>query len=63
MLVEPEGLEADSRNAKPESVVSDDPLLQLFYGDSLTADEFHEALRKQRGAPVPVNGESIAAHA
>ncbi len=63
MLVEPEGLESDSRSVKHSPAETDDPLLQLFYGDSLTADEFHEALRKQRGAPVPANNESVAAHA
>jgi len=63
MLVEPEGLESDSRNAKPTPSESEDPLLQLFYGDSLSADEFHDALRKQRGAPVPQDPQGLAAHA
>ena len=63
MLVEPEGLESDSRSSKPAPPESEDPLLQLFYGDSLSAEEFHDALRKQRGAPVPQAGEGLAAHA
>ncbi len=63
LLVEPEGLESDSRSVRPSPAETEDPLLQLFYGDSLSAEEFHEALRKQRGAPVPMSGESIAAHA
>lgn len=63
MLVEPEGLESDSRTSKPATSESEDPLLQLFYGDSLSADEFHDALRKQRGAPVPQDAEGLAAHA
>jgi hypothetical protein len=51
LLVEPEGLQSDSRGRKSRASDSDDPLLQLFSADSLTADEFHEALRKQRGTP------------
>jgi c-di-GMP-binding flagellar brake protein YcgR len=51
LLVEPEGLQSDSRGRKSRASDSDDPLLQLFSADSLTADEFHETLRKQRGAP------------
>ena len=51
LLVEPEGLQSDSRSGKPSGGDSDDPLLQLFSADSLTAEEFHGALRKQRGAP------------
>lgn len=63
LLVEPEGLEAQPGAAKPRSADTDDPLLQLFYGRSLTADQFHEAMRKQRGIPAPVTpGASIAAH-
>lgn len=64
LLVEPEGLEAQPRATKPRSGDTDDPLLQLFYGETLTADQFHEAMRKQRGIPAPVAaGPSAAAHA
>ncbi|HEY1679740.1 MAG TPA: PilZ domain-containing protein [Candidatus Sulfotelmatobacter sp.] len=57
LLVEPDGLEASS-STKPRPADSDDPLLQLFYGESLTTEQFHEALRRQRGAPA-----AAAAHA
>lgn len=62
LLVQPDGLEAEpSRtNLAPEN--SDDPLLQLFYGDTLPTDEFHEALRKQRATPpVMVNRAAAGA--
>lgn len=61
LLVEPEGLEPDSRASKSSRAVTEDPLLELFYGDSLTAEEFHEALRKQRGGIS--SSETLAAHA
>ena len=51
MLVEPEGLEFETRPA-PASSETDDPLLQLFYGEHLTPEAFHEALRKQRATPA-----------
>jgi c-di-GMP-binding flagellar brake protein YcgR len=64
LLVEPEGLESEPRTAKPLSADTDDPLLQLFYGDSLTAEQFHEAMRKQRAMPPAVTSSaSAAAHA
>jgi c-di-GMP-binding flagellar brake protein YcgR len=63
LLVEPEGLESEPSISQSPSVKTD-PLLQLFYGDPLTAEEFHEALRKQRGSPPAVTGSaSAAAHA
>jgi c-di-GMP-binding flagellar brake protein YcgR len=63
LLVEPEGLESGPRATKESWVVSDDPLLQLFYGDPLTAEQFQEALRKQRAVPHTVSGDrAIAAH-
>jgi c-di-GMP-binding flagellar brake protein YcgR len=62
LLVEPEGLEAES-TAKPPSPDIDDPLLELFYGESLTPEQFHEAMRKQRATPPPeAGGASDAAH-
>ncbi|HEX3820125.1 MAG TPA: PilZ domain-containing protein [Candidatus Sulfotelmatobacter sp.] len=57
LLVEPDGLETIS-TAKARPADADDPLLQLFYGESLSAEDFHEALRKQRGTPT-----AAAAHA
>jgi c-di-GMP-binding flagellar brake protein YcgR len=51
LLVEPDGLERDS-NPKSRPADLEDPLLQLFYGESPSPEEFHEALRKQRGAPA-----------
>ncbi len=51
LLVEPEGLESAPGSAKSPLADTDDPLLQLFYGESLTAEEFHEAMRKQRTMP------------
>ena len=61
LLVEPEGLEPENRSAKKTHTDSEDPLLQLFYGESLSAEEFHDALRKQRA--IPPSSETIAAHA
>ena len=64
LLVEPEGLDSEPSTAKTPPADADDPLLQLFYGQSLTADEFHEAMRKQRTMPPAVTGSaSAAAHA
>ena len=64
LLVEPEGLEAQPVSAKPRAVETDDPLLQLFCGETLSAEQFHEAMRKQRGMPAPVaGGPTAAAHA
>jgi c-di-GMP-binding flagellar brake protein YcgR len=61
LFVEPEGLESERHPAKPLSADKDDPLLQLFYGESLTADAFRDALRKQRTGPPAVAGSSTAA--
>ena len=62
LLVEPEGLETES-SAKPPAD-TEDPLLQLFYGESLTAEQFGEAIRKQRANLPSVSGDaSSAAHA
>jgi c-di-GMP-binding flagellar brake protein YcgR len=63
LLVEPEGLEPESRGARKAAARSDDPLLQLFYRDNLSAEEFQEALRKQRGGPIPASSEGVAASA
>ena len=61
LLVEPEGLQTDA--APPSSRETDDPLLQLFCGESLTPEQFHEALRKQRAVPATGNSAAAAAHA
>jgi c-di-GMP-binding flagellar brake protein YcgR len=64
LLVEPEGLESEPNTAQSPFATIDDPLLQLFYGESLTAEAFHEAMRKQRAAPTAVAGSvSASAHA
>jgi c-di-GMP-binding flagellar brake protein YcgR len=63
LLVEPEGLETERSNPRPPAD-TDDPLLQLFYGESMTAEEFHEAMHKQRAQqPAPAAPASSAAHA
>ncbi|MGH9496478.1 MAG: PilZ domain-containing protein [Candidatus Sulfotelmatobacter sp.] len=58
LLVEPDGLETDSSAGKSRSTDLEDPLLQLFYGELLTPEQFHEALRQQRATPA-----ASAAHA
>ena len=52
LLVQPEGLEADSGHTELAPGNVEDPLLQLFYAEPLSANEFHEALRGQRLMPV-----------
>jgi c-di-GMP-binding flagellar brake protein YcgR len=61
LLVQPEGLESESSPPRPPAD-SDDPLLHLFYGEPLTAEAFHEALRKQR-AVLPARAKSASAGA
>ncbi len=65
LLVEPEGLEPLGSSAKPQPSDTDDPLLQLFYGEPLSADEFEAALRQQRASSTeghvpPVADATIA---
>lgn len=63
LLVQPEALETACGPSTP-AFRGEDPLLQLFYGEPLSPDEFHAALRQQRA--VPVSTQSIragAAHA
>lgn len=62
LLVEPEGLETES-NRKPHPSDTDDPLLQLFYNTSLSAEAFQEALQKQRLSPPAETDKVSAAHA
>ena len=61
LLVEPEGLDSDAL-AKSQVDDNDDPLLQLFHGEALTPEAFHQALREQRATP-PSGAASAAAHA
>jgi len=64
LLVEPEGLESDPSANRLQATETDDPLLQLFYGEPLTAELFHEALRSQRATPPSESrGSAAAAHA
>ena len=51
LLVQPEGLETAPFPTQPIITDHDDPLLQLFYGEPLQAEEFSAALRKQRATP------------
>ena len=63
LLVEPEGLESEPFTPKPPAEGASDPLLQLFHGESLSLEEFHEALRQQRGGASPMPNGTTAAHA
>jgi CheY-like chemotaxis protein len=63
LFVEPQGLDLDFRAPRPLRTDTEDPLLQLFSGDSLSAEEFHVALQKQRGGPAPSGDLAAAAHA
>jgi len=64
LFVQPEGLESEIRKTHANSTDQDDPLLQLFYGEPLTADAFHEALRGQRAVPSGMtHSEASVAHA
>lgn len=64
MLVEPEGLESDTTAAKASGPDGEDPLLDLFRQDPVSAEIFHEALRKQRGVVPPIEpSASLGAHA
>lgn len=51
LLVEPEGLNSEPSAIKSHRGAGDDPLLQLFYGEPLTAEAFEQALRQQRATP------------
>jgi c-di-GMP-binding flagellar brake protein YcgR len=52
LLVQPEGLETDSKRALPIRNCSEDPLLQLFNGEPLSVEDFQAALRQQRAVPI-----------
>jgi len=62
LLVQADGLEVDAPASKSGMLDSEDPLLQLFYGEPLSAEAFQEALRKQRGAPAMAGAETEASH-
>ena len=62
LLVEPQGLESEPSATRLATDV-DDPLLQLFYGETLTAEQFHQALQNQRAHPPTASGSAAAAHA
>jgi len=64
LFVQPEGLDLESRKPDAAAADSEDPLLQLFYGEPLSAEAFHEALRRQRAIPpVGARTQATAAHA
>ena len=63
LFVQPEGLESENEKAN-SAVDHQDPLLQLFRGEPLSADAFHESLRNQRsGAAQPAATEIATTHA
>jgi DNA-binding response OmpR family regulator len=64
LAVEPEGLDTDGIEPKTRASDTDDPLLQLFYGESLSLEAFQEALRRQRTMSVAAQkSTATAAHA
>ena len=64
LLVQPEGLEPASATMRPSAADEDDPLLQLFYAEPLSAEDFHQALRKQRGiSPEMASGAAAGSQA
>lgn len=64
LLVEPEGLETNSAELRTRASDTDDPLLQLFYGERLSVEAFLEALRRQRAITnAAPNTTASAAHA
>lgn len=52
LLVQPDGLQAETSPRELPAQECEDPLLQLFYGQPLSAHEFHDALRRQRLMPT-----------
>jgi len=62
LFVQPEGLDVAGPRADAATVDTDDPLLQLFYGEPLSAETFHEALRKQRAIPPTVGSAEAASN-
>jgi len=60
LLVEPEGLETDPGAMQSRSSEVDDPLLNLFSGEPLTVEAFHDALRQQRATPQAIASSAAA---
>jgi len=64
LLVEPEGLDSELPASHRSAPDPTDPLLHLFYGEPISADAFHEALRQQRsGGQEPAQDGALAARA
>ena len=62
LLVQAEGLETEATGRQPSVADADDPLVQLFYGEPLSPEAFHDALRKQRAVPPPMESGVSSAH-
>jgi c-di-GMP-binding flagellar brake protein YcgR len=58
LLVEPEGLESEPITAKQKSTDTGDPLLDLFHGETLSIEAFHQALRQQRAIPPAAQAQA-----
>jgi c-di-GMP-binding flagellar brake protein YcgR len=64
LVVEPDGLDVNFSTSKRRQDDTDDPLLELFYKQPVSIEEFHEALRQQRATPADAaNVSAKAAHA
>lgn len=64
LLVEPEGLDTGADEPRTRGSDTDDPLLELFYGEDLSVEAFQDALRRQRTLTVPATKPATAtAHA
>jgi CheY-like chemotaxis protein len=61
LLVQPDGLETESPQTGVPTADIDDPLLQLFYGEPMTAEDFHDALRRQRAVPSAAQAATAGA--
>jgi len=63
LLVAPEGLDASADQPRTRKSDTDDPLLQLFYGENLSVEVFQDALRRQRALTIPAQkSATTAAH-
>jgi len=60
LMVEPEGLDINIDEPKTRASDTDDPLLQLFYGERLSVEAFQDALRRQRALTVPAPKSTAA---
>jgi c-di-GMP-binding flagellar brake protein YcgR len=60
LWVEPEGLESEASAGKLHPTDTDDPLLQLFYGEPLAVEAFEQALHRQRGAQSTLASGTVA---